>query len=148
MSHTLSPGLAKVAQRFLEALFPVEDEELKEAIREFPAHFLSFWDLRRFDTLGYRLAIPWLLRIFNLLPIFLFFYLWKPLPFTWLSQRDRERFLEKLEQSRIYGIRGLFVALKLIVCLVFFEDPRTFKVTGYDGRGMNPQVLQMGSVAR
>jgi hypothetical protein len=52
-----------------------------------------------------------------------------------------------MEKSRVYGVRGLFVAVKLIVCMVFFEDPRTFKITGYDGKGMNPAIAQMGVLA-
>lgn len=146
MSYTVPLRLARVAQKFLEALFPVDDPEIAAAIEEFPERFCSFWDLRRFDHLAYRRVVPWILLLFNLAPVFLFFYIWKPLPFTWLSLGDRGRFLEKIEQSRVYGIRGLFLAVKLFVCMIFFEDPRTFKYTGYDGRGLNPQVLQIGGL--
>jgi hypothetical protein len=137
----------KVAQRFLEALFPCEEREIREAMEEFPARLQEYWDFRRFDHPVYPKVVPLLFTLINLAPIFLLFYLWKPLPFIWLPRKDRIRFLEKMERSRIYGVRGLFVAIKLIVCMVFFEDPRTFAITRYDGRGMNPAISQMGMVS-
>lgn len=53
-------------------------------------------------------------------------------PFTKLSPSDREKYLIGWEKSRIKYRRWLMLALKALVCLVFFSDAGVKAAVGYD----------------
>ena len=53
--------------------------------------------------------------------------------FTDLAPRDQDDVLRGLEQSRVSDLRAGFQALKSLVMLGYYRDPRTFSILGYAG---------------
>lgn len=71
-----------------------------------------------------------LVRVFdllNVLPLSMGFVR----PLTRLSDVEAQRFLHKLERSRIYALRNLLTLTKALVMLVFYADPRIEARLGY-----------------
>ena len=135
----LSPGLLRVAEAFMEALLPDEgDPELIAARRDMGRRFNEVFDPARFDSPTLQGSVPWILRLIQWAPVLFWWLSWRPLPFTWLSLEARRRFLERMERSRLYGVRGLFMVAKLLCSMVYFDDRRTWAFIGYDGQGLLP----------
>lgn len=55
--------------------------------------------------------------------------------FTRLAPGERVRLLERVEGG---PFNMLFVAVKLYLCMVYFEHPDASRATGYDGRALLP----------
>lgn len=51
--------------------------------------------------------------------------------FTRMTLEDRVSFLETMEESWFYPRRAIIVALKALVCLVFYSDPKVEAILGY-----------------
>jgi hypothetical protein len=132
---TFPPSLLKVVVAFAKAWFPDRSPPYEEALNRLPERFLSYWDFRRFDHPIYRWVIPFLFRALQWAPVFLFWYA-GPKKFTSLPLQKQILFLQKLERSKLYILRGLFVACKLLVSMVLLEDPILFPLLQYDGKGI------------
>lgn len=142
----ISEAQGRIVIAFLEALLPDGDDfDFADVRQRVPERINEVFDARRFDNPLLRSGFPWILRLMQVAPIFLFWLSWRPLPLTWLSIERRQRFFRGMEGSRIYGIRGLFLACKLITCLVMFDDERTWTPIGYDGEGLGVGRPGIGS---
>ena len=53
--------------------------------------------------------------------------------FSSLSAFDQDRVLASLEQSRVGQLRAGFQAIKSVIMLGYYRDPRTFRILGYGG---------------
>ena len=53
--------------------------------------------------------------------------------FSSLSATDQDRVLASLEQSRVGPLRAGFQAIKSVIMLGYYRDPRTFRILGYGG---------------
>lgn len=143
----ISPGLGRVIEAFLEALLPDGDGfEFAEARRGVAGRMNEVFDPARFDSPLLRNALPWIVRLMQWSPLIFFWVSWRPIPLTWMSVDTRRRHLMRMEGSRLYAARGLFLTCKLTVCMVLFERPDTWGPIGYDGQGLLPlQAPDAGS---
>jgi len=139
MGVYLPARLGRVAVAFWEALLP--DDEVpafREARLALPQRLVEVYDPEKFDDPMLRAAVPWILRLINWIPVLAFWLIWKPLPLTRLRIEDRRRLYAAMENSRLYGIRGLFMIAKVMLGLLFFQDRSTWNEIGYDGEGLKP----------
>ena len=74
-----------------------------------------------------RLGMMGLFDFINFLAIFLGYLR----PMMWLSDDPSRRYLRRLEQSRLYLIRSLFVTAKALVMLVYYGHPTVERKTLY-----------------
>ena len=138
----ISDRTAATMAAFAEALLPDTAETSFADVRaRLGATARELYDPRRFDDGLLRLGLPTVFRVFFWLPILCFWLLWKPLPFTRLSVRDRQRLFTKLEHSRIYALRGLYLTGKMFTCMTFFHDEATWAYIGFDGKGELPLTI-------
>jgi hypothetical protein len=61
--------------------------------------------------------------------------------FSALPGPDQDRVLESLEQSSVDALRAGFEALKGVIMMGYYRDPRTFRMLGYPG----PLVVSAGA---
>ena len=61
-----------------------------------------------------------------------FVFLGKPRTLGTLSPEDQIRYIEKFEKSRIYALRGIFMAVKAYLSLLIFSDDQVEKSIGYE----------------
>jgi hypothetical protein len=121
----LGPLFLRVVRVFAEALFDEGDgvpgERLDWITREYGAFSAHVGAKTRLGFMGALVAI-------QLLPVFFVFV---PLPFTWLSRRQRRIYLERLEAS---SLTFLVTAVKIPLSVRYFEHPAVVASLGYDGR--------------
>lgn len=128
---------------FMEALLPDNEAANFAAIRAgMPKVARELFDPCRFDSEGLKMAMPAVFTALYWLPVVCFWLAWKPLPLPRLSVADRQRVFFKLEHSRLYLFRGLYVTAKMFCSMVFFHDERTWAYVGFDGKGELPLVIQ------
>lgn len=138
----LSPRQGRTLVAFLEALLPdAPGRSLAEVRAGLPALANQVFEPHKFDDPVLAKGLPMLLTLLWWLPLLCFWLAWKPLPLTWLSVRDRQRVFRKLEHSRLYALRAMFLAVKVASCMLLFQDRRTWDWVGYDGRGALPLVV-------
>ncbi len=101
----------------------------------------DLFDPNKYDDPVLKNSIPMVFRIFNWIPVLCWWLIWKPLPLTRLSVADRQRLFHKMEHSRLYALRGLYVAAKMFACMVFFHDESTWDYVGYDNEGLLARVI-------
>lgn len=87
-------------------------------------------DMFRFVGPLTRVALRLGATAIQLLPVVL---IGRPRRFTGLSRADRIRFLDRLEHS---ALAMLFVAVKMFLCMVWFEHPDAAREIGYDGKAL------------
>jgi hypothetical protein len=80
-----------------------------------------------------RMGLLTFLRLFEMAPLTLGYRH----TFTHLERQDQVEYLNTLEKSRNYALRGLIGALKAVVVLVFFSQPESEKAIGYDKKCLN-----------
>jgi hypothetical protein len=68
------------------------------------------------------------LHLFNFLPILLFY---KPRRFVSLSQEEKQKFLDRLRESRFFMLRGLYVVVRALVFLTFYSLKEVCDSIGY-----------------
>jgi hypothetical protein len=61
--------------------------------------------------------------------------------FTELSASDQDDVLAGLEESRIDVVRAGFQAMKSLVMMGYYRDPRTFAILGYGGPLLSREPL-------
>lgn len=139
----LSERVTQTMVAFMEALLPDSPTANFAAVRaDMPKLARELFDPRRFDSEGLKMALPTVFTGLYWLPILCFWLIWKPLPFTRLKIADRQRLFNKLEHSRLYVFRGLYVTAKMFCSMVFFHDERTWSYVGFDGKGILPVIVQ------
>jgi len=79
----------------------------------------------RITLLGFRLMLGalWYLPVI---------FLGKPRTFGKLSSREQIRYLLKFEKSRLYSLRGIFMAVKAFLSMLIFSDEQVEKSIGYE----------------
>lgn len=79
----------------------------------------------RITLLGFRLMLGalWYLPVI---------FLGKPRTFGNLSSQDQIRYLEKFEKSRLYSLRGIFIAVKALLSMLIFSDEQIEKSIGFE----------------
>lgn len=112
--------LREIARTLFDAGDGVREARLDWAISELRDVLGRVGSVTRFAL---RLSIAFL----QLTPIFV---LGRPARFTRLRPAERLLFLSRVEGS-FFNI--LFVAVKLYLCMVYFEHPDAIRETGYDG---------------
>jgi len=73
-------------------------------------------------------GFKFMLSLLNYLPSLIIF---QPRTLGGLSSLDRIRYLEKLESSRLYSLRGLFTAVKAVVGMILYSDDQVEKQIKY-----------------
>lgn len=135
----LSNRATAVLAAFAEALLPDDASVSFAEVRgRMGATAREIFDPRRFDDPTLRMAMPTVLTALYWLPLVCFWLIWKPLPFTKLPVADRQRLFAKLEHSRLYALRGLYVTAKMFACMIFFHDEATWSYVGFDNKGELP----------
>ena len=81
-----------------------------------------------------------LLKMFNL-RIFVFMFLGKIKPFTGLSTEQRNKFLQKWQQSRIPLMRTGFAGLKSIVGFGYYSQDKALKEMNFPGTTIGREHL-------
>lgn len=76
----------------------------------------------------YRMGLLFFLRLLDMGPLVLGFRH----TFTHLPEEDQLKYLNTIERSKNYAIRGIIQALKSVVILVYFSEPEAEKAVGYD----------------
>lgn len=77
----------------------------------------------------YRISLLTFLRLLDMGPLVLGFRH----TLTHLPEEDQLKYLNTVEASKNYAIRGIIQALKGSVLLVYFSEPEAEKAVGYDG---------------
>ena len=52
--------------------------------------------------------------------------------FTNLTEEDQLKYLDTVETTKNYAIRGIILSLKSVIILVYFSEPEAEKAIGYD----------------
>jgi len=123
----LGPFYQKILRELGESFMPgagafergAKDVDLENLFERFGKGF------DKITLLGFKL----MLIAVNYLPILL---LGKARTFGKLSPEDQNRYLEKLEQSKIYTLRGIFTAVKALLAMLIFSDSGMEKSIGYE----------------
>ena len=125
MNAPIERPFLRVVRAFAALLFDegngVPAERLDWIVREY-AEFTKFVGSK--TRLGFRGAII-------AIQLFPLFFVYVPLPFTWLSDRLKHKYVERLEASRW---TFLVTALKVPMSIRYFEHPEVARTLGYDAR--------------
>jgi len=70
-----------------------------------------------------------LLHCINIMPIFTHFR-----TFLSINKKNRTKFFEKLENSRLLAVRNIAMAIKGLVCMVYYNSPEVQKIIEYTPR--------------
>ena len=127
---------------FMQALLPDQpDVDFTDVRHKLGDTANEIFDPRRFDDPILQRSVPTVFSVLYWLPVFCFWLAWRPVPFTWLSIERRQTLFLKLEHSRLYAFRGLYLAGKMFCCMMFFHHEATWDYVGYDHRGeLDPVV--------
>lgn len=84
------------------------------------------------EFLGYlrpdiRMEIKVMMKILNYSPLFSL----KLRTFTRMSLDERIAYIQAWEESRFYSRRAILLALKALVCMAFYADPKVEEILGY-----------------
>ena len=123
----LSARDLKILTGIAEAFFPsggsfkpgARDVDLNNLFNRFGLGF------DRITLLGFR----FMLGAFWYMPVI---FLGKPRTFGKLTPQDQTRYIEKFEKSRLYSLRGMFMAIKALLSILFFSDEQVEKSIGYE----------------
>jgi len=125
MNSPIERPFLRVVRAFAALLFDdgggVPVERLDWITREY-GEFTRFVGAK--TRLGFRAAIV-------AIQCFPVFFVYVPLPFTWLPDALKHRYIERLESSRW---TFLVTALKVPLSIRYFEHPEVARTLGYDAR--------------
>jgi hypothetical protein len=127
MATPLAPRHGRVVRALGEAMFHhpggPRPEQLDVLAARYAEHIAAVSGTLRFMLLASLDIVRWLPLV--LVPA--------ARPFESLTVAVRERFLERLERSRVVLLVLLFVAHKTLLSVLFFEDPDELRAMGYPG---------------
>jgi hypothetical protein len=69
-----------------------------------------------------------------------FFFTLRFRRFSALPPEAQDRYLAGFERSRFYWRRALILAVKVVLMVLFYEDPAVEAALGYDRRGVLPEA--------
>jgi hypothetical protein len=75
-----------------------------------------------------RVGVRAIIRVFDMAPMFMFV---KPMTMRRLTIEKRQQVLRRLEHHWFYGYRMMFMAIKLVIALPFFNRDETARAIGY-----------------
>jgi hypothetical protein len=122
---TLRPRHRPLVRALAEAMFAHEDGPSAARLDAFVAEVDAFVS---FASRTLRFGLVVMLELVRIAPMLLFY---RFATFTRLTRDERARVLERMERSRLVVLTLVFAALKVILCLLFFEQPEELAATGY-----------------
>ncbi len=124
MSLSFTNREKQILAALVETIFPGGGKIPFSAI-EVDAHY-------RIEALSQNLpreaqsGLKLLLHLINLMPLLTYFR-----TFIGMNEKKRQEFFEKLENSRFLVKRNLAMAIKGLVCLVYYNSPEVQKIIEY-----------------
>jgi len=116
--------------RIIESLFEViipPGGEIPLSVNETNAHLFLAKYLADMES-GARFGIKALLIVFDILP---FIFIFRFTRFVNLSNEDKERYLMKWNNSRIYYLRMVVVLFKTLMGMGFYNDQKVLNAIGF-----------------
>jgi hypothetical protein len=111
-----------LVQRVIADAAEIEDRSILDKVVEELEQYLGH--LPRLHRMG----ILAFLRLVEIGPVGLGFRH----TFIHLSTEDQLKYLNTMETSRNYALRGIIMALKSLIILVYFSEPEAERAIGYD----------------